>query len=545
MPGFTSQPAARRGVIRASAFGAAIALLLTVAGCASADSTPATIKIKTGEAPSQDVIMLPGNFELLLDRALAQLPGLAEDALERSGVPGMAIAVVHGDETVFAEGYGVTEIGTDTPITADTVFQVASVSKSLSSTGVAAAIAESDGALSWTTPVHELLPDFQFSDPTVTELATIGDTFSHRTGLATGAGDDLEDLGFDRETIFEKLKLQPLDPFRSSYHYSNFGLTVGAEAVAASRGQAWDELMDELVFEPLDMTSSSARHDDFIAHDDRAHLHALEDGEFVAKYDRDPDAQAPAGGVSSTVNDLAKWMRMMLAGGEYDGAQIVDADAIAAAVTPQIVSGTGPGITARPGHYGFGFNTAPAVSGRMAISHSGAFSLGAGTNYQFIPELNLGIIVLTNGAPVGAAEAVAAEFMDIVQYRETPRDWVSDAAGFFAPYTAPSGDLVDETRPTNPSEPPALDTLAGTYESDYFGTMIVENVGGALRGKLGPTANVILDFENWDGSTFEYSPTSESAPAGSKASAVFAEDGSSVVLTSFDAQGLGTWKHVS
>lgn len=531
---------------RTTAVGAVAILALLMSSCTSAAPIePSTISVLRGDTPSQDVVALPQNFDDLLKQAIDQLPTLASDALEQSGVPGMSVAVVHGGKTIFAQGFGVREVGTEDQITPDTVFQVASVSKSLSATGVAGAIAESDGQLSWQTPIHDLLPQFQFKDPTVTELATVGDAFSHRTGLFTGAGDDLEDLGFNRATIFEKLRLQPLDPFRSSYHYSNFGLTIGAEAVAASRGEAWDELMDELVFKPLEMSSTSARHDDFLAHDDRALLHALENGKFVAKYDRNPDPQAPAGGVSSTANDLAKWMLMVLAEGESNGTQLVDSAALAEAMTPQIVSSKGPTITARPGHYGFGFNASPQVSGRMAISHSGAFALGAGTNYQLIPELDLGIVVLTNGAPVGVAEAVATEFTDLVQYGKITRDWVTDAAGFFAPYTAPSGDLVDATKPTDAVAAPPSDQLVGKYHSDYFGVLLIEERNGALEARLGPTGNVTLALEEWNGSTFAYAPLSESAPAGSLASAVFSDDGSTVTLTSFDAQGLGTFTKVA
>lgn len=536
-----SDPSRRTNRLRITSLGALVALATLVSGCAA---TAQTIGVQQGDFLSQDVVAPPGDLEQLIDRAIAELPKLATDVLEQSGVPGMAVAVVHNGKTVFAKGYGTREADTDSPADADTVFQIASVSKSLSATGVAAAIADSDGTLSWDTPIHELLPDFRFEDPIVTELATVGDAFSHRTGLATGAGDDLEDLGFDRATILEKLRLQPLSPFRSSYHYSNFGLTVGAEAVAASRGEAWEDLMDELVFSPLEMTSTSARHADFLAHDNRALLHALEGGEFVAKYDRTPDAEAPAGGVSSSVNDLAKWMRLLLSDGTIDGKQVVDPDALAAAMTPQIISGTGPRIAARPGHYGFGFNASPQVSGRMTISHSGAFALGAGTNFQVIPELDLGIVVLTNGAPVGAAESVSAEFLDLVQYGAVTRDWVTDTAGFLAPYTAPIGDLVGETRPPNPAAPPSLELLAGTYQSDYFGTLTVDVENERLVGRLGPTGNVILEFNEWDGTAFEYSPRSENAPDGSRASAVFAADGSTVVLTSFNAQNLATWVRV-
>lgn len=522
--------------------GTLTALGLALSGCTPAETAAEpTTTVVPGATPNLDVLALPGELEAQIAKAVDELPAFAQHALEQSEVPGMAIAVVHGDKTVFAEGFGVLEAGKPGEVTPDTVFQIASLSKPLSATGVSAAIGASDGELSWQTRLEDLLPGFAFSDPAVTEAATIGDAFSHRTGLATGAGDDLEDIGYDRETILERLRLQPLDAFRSSYHYSNFGLTVGAEAVAASRGENWETLMDELVFAPLGMDSTSARHDDYLAHADRARLHALENGEFVAAYDRDPDPQSPAGGVSSTANDLTHWLRMLLAGGTFEGERIADADALDAAMSAQIVSGTGPDAAGRPAHYGFGFNASPQVSGRMAISHSGAFALGGATNFQIVPDLDLGIVVLTNGAPVGLPEAVTAHFLDVVQYGSSARDWVTDARGFFAAYTEPSGDLVGEKRPGSPAAPPAAETLAGTYDSDYFGPLVVESSADGLLARLGPNGQTVLELQPWDGTTYAYAPSSESAPYGSLASAVFAEDGASVQLTSFDAQHLGTW----
>ncbi len=546
----TGGRAATRSVVASLAVGA---LLLT--GCANLMSPPApeTLEIVTGAQPGLDAVALPGERDELVASALEQLPALAADALERSGVPGLAIAVVYEDEVVFAEGFGVREAGTDLKVDPDTVFQVASVSKSLSATAVAAAVSEGD--VTWDTPIHDHLPEFAFSDPIVTGLATIGDAFSHRTGLYTGAGDDLEDLGFDRDTILDRLRLQPLDAFRSSYNYSNFGLTVGAEAVATARGQEWAELMQQLVFEPIGMISSSARHDDFLARDDRALLHAYIDGEFVAAYDRDPDPEAPAGGVSSTVNDLAQWMRVLLAGGSLGGEQIVDQAALVEAMSPQIVTSHAATGAERPSHYGHGFNANPQVSGRMSVSHSGAFVLGAATNFQVVPELELGIVALSNGAPVGMPEAVTASFLDLVQYGQVTRDWIADYGAAFAAYTEPLGDLVGVDRPADPVAAPSDEQIVGTYTSPYFGTATVQREGDELTVRLGPDGGIALMLDEWSGATFAYAPSSESAPWGSLASAVFgfgaggsdADSGSggeaatTLALTSFDERGLGTF----
>lgn len=525
----------------------AAAVSLGLCGCTAGGNTAAP-EVLPGKDPGQDVLALPENG---VDAAVEQLPGIVEDVLERTGVPGMSVAVVHDGEVLFAEGFGVREIGTDKAVNADTVFQLASLSKPLSATAVAAAIGRSGGNLGWDTPIHTLLPGFEYSDDAVTGLATVGDAFSHRTGLATGAGDDLEDIGYGREVILDRLRLQPLDAFRTSYHYSNYGLTVGAEGVAESRGQSWDALMDELVFGPIGMESSSARHSDYLARDNRALLHAKIDGKFVAAYDRNPDPQAPAGGVSSTVKDLARWMNVLIHGGELESdggtSRIADAEALAEAMSPQIVSNSPQKDGERPSHYGHGFNANPLLSGRMAYSHSGAFVLGAGTAVQLVPQLGLGIVALGNGAPVGAPESVTSQFMDIVQFGEPTRDWTGDLGGFFAALLDPVGDLVGKDRPAGAAEPRDVQELVGTYTSPYFGELTVEDRGAALGGglvaRLGPNGVTEIELRPWDGDTYAYVPTGENAPYGSHASATFDRTGGSVsvVLQSFNGTGLGVW----
>ncbi|WP_423494211.1 serine hydrolase [Microbacterium esteraromaticum] len=537
----------RRKSVRAGAAGAVALGMLVLSACSGETSSPVD-GVVLGTQPNADVLALPQGetSEQRIAEALEELPDIAERVLAETDVPGMSIAVVHGDDTVYSQGFGVREIGADEPVTPDTVFQIASLSKPLSATGVAAAIAESESYLDWQTPIRDLMPGVFFSDPVAAQSATVGDAFSHRTGMFTGTGDDLEDIGYDRDEILQRLQLNPLDVFRDSYHYSNFGLTVGAEAVAVSRGQTWEELMDELVFEPLGMDSSSARHDDYLSRTDRAVLHAKIDGAFTPRYDRDPDAQAPAGGVSSTANDLALWMRVLLAEGESDQMSI-DADALREAMSPQVISGGGNDLAVRPSHYGFGFNASPLLSGRMAYSHSGAFVLGAGTAFQVVPDLDLGIVVLTNGAPVGAAESVIAEFTDLVQFGFVTRDWTADFGGVFAGYLTPIGDLAGSEAPGGAALPDEADALTGRYTNDYFGDMEIVAVGDGLVARIGPGGVTEMALQPWDEERMAYAPENENAPYGSLASAwVTHEDGGvQLRLDTFDTRGLGTWTKTS
>ena len=135
---------------------------------------------------------------------------------------------------------------------ADTVFQLASVSKPLAST--VAAVAVGRKAISWTDPVIKHSPGFALKDPYVTRNATVADLLSHQGGLHTGAGDLLEDLGFDQSYILSHLNQQPLDSFRASYNYSNFGYTAGAMAAADAMKMPWADLADEVLFKPLGMS---------------------------------------------------------------------------------------------------------------------------------------------------------------------------------------------------------------------------------------------------------------------------------------------------
>ena len=429
----------RRRQRRVPSVAAAVAVALVAVGV-SACSDPAQPVIVTGAIPSADALRAPPGG---LDEALAELPGLAETMLDDSGVPGMAVAVVQGDKTVFADGFGVKRLGSDDPVDADTVFQIASVSKSLGATVVATQVAKE--VVTWDTPVSELMPRFELADPYITEHATVGDFYSHRSGLPPAAGDDLEDIGWDREYVLSHLVHEPLVPFREVYNYASFGMTVGAEAVAEAAGTSWEDLSERELYEPLGMTSTSSRYEDFLAQQNRATIHAKIGDSFEARYERDPDEQSPAGGVSSNVNDLAKWMRLILADGEFDGQQLIDPSALLPAIGAQMISSHTTAPTQRPAQSGFGFNVGVQPSGRVSLSHSGAFVLGAATNFQMLPDADVGIIVLTNAGPIGAAEALASEFMDLVQYGSIIRDWRTDYATLLAHYHLPVGDLVDGT----------------------------------------------------------------------------------------------------
>ena len=266
-PNILSASPALRGTALAIAWCAGLGLC--VAPAAAEDAAKPLLK-----AP---VVPVPPLFtEAAIDKATAALDGIVEDAMKRTGMPGVAVGVVYKDKVIYAKGFGVRELGKPGAIDPDTVFLLASVSKPIASTIVAKLVG--DGVVKWDDPAKLHNPAFALNDPYVTEHATLADLLSHRSGLRTGSGDLLEDLGFDRDYILSHLDQQPLDPFRATYHYSNFGYTAGGIAAAVAAGKSWEDLADEVLFKPAGMTTASYRHADYLANKDRAHIHAAPEG---------------------------------------------------------------------------------------------------------------------------------------------------------------------------------------------------------------------------------------------------------------------------
>jgi CubicO group peptidase (beta-lactamase class C family) len=309
-------------------------------------------------------------------------------ARRRSAATLLTVGVVAALAVACTNDDGVSEAGTDRRVTPETVFQIASLSKPIGATAVAAVVGRGD--IAWDQPVATELPDLQLSSEYVTQNATVADFYSHRSGLPgdTG-GNDLELIGFDQGSIIPRLRELPLAPFRATYSYSNFGLTIGGLAAAAAYGTPFAQMAEEVLFTPAGMTSTSFSHDEFLTRPDTARLHVLRDGAFTTGFERDADAQAPAGGASSNVVDLNRWMLLQLDSGQLDGEQIVDAEALAETKRSHINRSPAAEVDRPIAGYGLGWNLDQAVVEPSLVewSHSGAFIAGAGTAHSLFPPV--------------------------------------------------------------------------------------------------------------------------------------------------------------
>jgi CubicO group peptidase (beta-lactamase class C family) len=486
----------------------------------------------------------PARAELTREQVLAAVPELqrmAQSVIDRGGVPGLSVAVVFDDEVVYLGGFGHREIGRPETVDPDTVFQIASCSKPISSSVVAALV--SQGNLSWDTRIADIDPEFQLHDAYPSQQVTVADLFAHRSGLPGDAGNELEEIGYERATILHRLRLvTPASSFRADYSYSNFGLTEGASAAARAAGLSWEDAADQFLIRPLGMPSTSYRHADFLARTNRAALHvpiASIAGAWQATVKRDPDPQAPAGGVSSNARDLAQWMRLELGAGVFNGKRLIDTEAIARTHAP--VTWRGPdSVSHAPAFYALGWNLSYSPRG-VIWGHSGAFSAGARSVVELLPEARLGIMVLANAFPSGVPEGLAESFIDLATTGHLSRDWLTAWHEVFASLFDP-GRAQFGVPPDDPAPALELSAYAGRYANAYVGNATVTEQDGALTLSLGPNGNATYILRHFQRDVFSYSPSPEMPDLLVPATFQIGPDGraSQVTLDSVNGVGLGT-----
>ena len=461
---------------------------------------------------------------------MSRLDSLVPQLMERTGVPGVAVSVAYRGKTVYAKGFGVRKMGESAPVDADTVFQLASLSKPIGATVMAGQMRGSlvNRQIGWDTPIQTMMPGFElaYPDNLTNSRLTLGNLYSHRSGLRDHTGDQLEEVGYSRDEILKRLRYATLDSY-GSYAYTNFGITAAAQAMAQARDTDWATLSEKTLYEPLGMKSTSSRFEDFATRANRAwgHVQIGVDynsyGASPARYTvqnppRQPDAQSPAGGVSSSAADMARWMTLVLNKGQWGGQPLISAASLKQAMTAQ------PG-----GKYGYGFNAGPDPQQHASVSHSGAFLMGAHTAFVLWPEADLGITVLTNAQPRGLAEAIALTFgedaLGVAVGNSPGTDWLASLQESFRDQYKPEGrQLVGKTPPAPPVPAQPLASYAGRYTNAYYGDVLVEvnKAGSGLRLTMGP-AKVDYVLRHWDASLFAFDIESENAPHGSVSAVQF------------------------
>jgi CubicO group peptidase (beta-lactamase class C family) len=435
------------------------------------------------------VLLLAFNANSFAQISEKQIDELVEKTIRNFDVPGISVAIVKDGKIIHAKGYGVKSILTKEKVDANTLFGIASNSKAFTSAALAMLVDQ--GKIKWDDKVIKYLPNFKMYNEYVTNEFTIRDLLTHRSGLGLGAGDLMFWPGgadFTPKDVVENLQyLKPVSAFRTKYDYDNLLYIVAGEVIQKVSGKSWCDFIEERIMKPLEMNNSAAS---FVRLKDTTNViapHVPTDGKLkvVSRYqDQIFDAAA---GIYSSVNDLSKWMIMQLQNGKYGPEKQYsmfsekEQNEMWQLQTIIPSNARAPYNTHFSG-YGLGWFLSD-VKGYKQVSHSGGLE-GIVTQVTLFPELNLGIVVLTNQQSGAAFSAITNTIKDsylgipyadyVELYAKREKDNISK--------TDKETDEVWATVAKNKKENLKIDlkNYTGTFKDDWFGSILISEKKGKL-----------------------------------------------------------------
>ncbi|HET8837401.1 MAG TPA: serine hydrolase [Flavobacteriaceae bacterium] len=437
-----------------------------------------------------------------------QIDSLVSKTMETFNVPGVAVAVIKDGEMVHLEGYGVRSAEKGGKVDENTLFGVASNTKAFTSAAIAKLVDQ--GKITWDTKVTEIIPEFQLASPYLTNEITVRDLLSHRTGLGLGAGDLMvfpaNNTLTEDELIHNLRYLEPVSSLRSEFHYNNLMFLVAGEIVERVSGMPYEKFIKENFMNPLEMDRTVVNYKNSKDHSNEITGHVPVDGKLLPVGLSFTDPANSAAGIWSSAADMSKWVEAQLHHGKY-GENLSDSLFSKKAqhemwqmqtIIPR--GGKGPYNTHFSG-YGLGWFVSD-VNGYKEVTHSGGL-LGIVTKVLMIPELNLGIIVLTNQQSGAAFSAIANSIKDGYLGVE-PRDWNSLYQNAMAKREEDAQKVVDaawQTMRENKTVA-SLDNYTGTFNDPWFGNISIFKKNGKLYFRAENAKGLTGELFYYKGNTF-------------------------------------------
>lgn len=419
--------------------------------------------LTVGTVPSADAreesLLVPAGFD-----------DYVAEVMSDWNVPGVGVAISRAGDSL-ERSFGVREAHRPAPVDGDTMFMVASVSKTF--TAAAVAVLVDQGKIAWDDPVQRHLPQLALGDPWVSANVTIRDLLGMRSGIATD-GDWLEEVPFaTSKTLLKRAKyLGQARPFRSGFEYNNYNYTILGELIERVSGLTWNAFVKKHLLEPLGLRNTQPTAQDFIPVEHLAPggevalprgpvgygalvapfqnvvarhamhpafsrslaAHADELHNTIAPYAR--FSVDPSTSVFSSTHDLHRWARMWRGLGEVDGVRVVSEKAMSEMRRYQSLgqdetfepySAPAKRIAARKlAQFGYGLGLQLGRYGEQAYAgHSGG-DIGAGAHLYVFPETGTAIVVLTNNSLYGggsyAASAILYRVLDHL-FGYPQKDW--------------------------------------------------------------------------------------------------------------------------
>lgn len=336
-----------------------------------------------------------------------------EKTLRDWNTPGACVGIVVKDKLVFAKGYGYRDYGKQLPVTANTLYQIASNTKLF--TTVAAGLLVEEGKLEWDLPVKNYVPSIKFYNADLDNSVTLRDMLSHRTGISR------HDMiwyksDFSRKDLFERLKyLEPSQPMRTGFLYNNLMYVGAGYIIELLSGKTWEQFVRERIFQPLDMRRTYFTVSEMVADPDHG-VPFNEKRDTTILYEipiyEDKQAVGPAGSIISNINDMSKWLIALMNGGRYEGKQVIPEAVLKATLEPSIaMPNTGlenKGYREMLNNvYGMGRWTG-VYRGHLLADHGGDLP-GFHSQISMMPTDSIGVIVFVIGDQ-------SAPLYDIITY---------------------------------------------------------------------------------------------------------------------------------
>jgi CubicO group peptidase (beta-lactamase class C family) len=406
------------------------------------------------------------------------LPGFVDKLMAEWHVPGAAIGVVKDGKIICLRGFGYRDLENRLKADEKTLFCIGSCTKAF--TALSAALLVDEGKLDWDTPIIEYLPDFRLYDQYATAHATIRDLLCHRTGVASH--DELwKKSPFSREELFKRLRyLQPIGEFRNTFEYSNIMSAAAGYIVGRINGSTWEQFIEERILLPLGMERTRFSIGQAESDGNFAHPYGWSNNmKFERVWYHVMDEIAPAGGITTCVEDMCKWLLLHLNHGKYGEKILVSEKNIEETHKPQVIC-WGEGADREPfGAYGLGW-VYSLYYGHRSLSHDGG-TRGYQAVVQLLPEEKLGFVFVSNayGHDVDyiVINTLIERFLGIkeVDWNEHYKDAIAKST------QEEKTEKKEKDSPqkwTVPGE--LLGKLAGVYEHPGYGTATVALKDGEL-----------------------------------------------------------------
>lgn len=433
-------------------------------------------------------------------KILTQLDGKAEEFLDLLKVPGAAIGVVVEDELVYAKAFGKRNVAEDLPVTTSTLFPIGSATKSFTSFLTGQLVDE--GVMDWDEPIVEYLPGFKLANPFTTYEITARDYLTHISGYSRHDVSWYGDV-FPRDEMLRKLRhLEPAYGFREHFCYQNLGYMVVGHAAEKLLNKSWEDIIDEYILHPLEMYDTTG---DLSAYQ-ASNNHALgyRDTELGLTCTPFIDAYTigPAGSLNSNIDDMVKWLQMLVKKGD----RLIQRKTFDELIKPQVVSNIilngryGVEDLVMMETYGLGWFVM-TYRGHEAVIHGGNID-GFSSNTCFFPKENIGIVVLTNKNNTPLPYVLGCIAADLA-LGIAPIDWAErlghfkdyDAEFYFIDSTAKKAGQIEGTTTTHP-----LRDFTGVYDNAGYGQIEFKVENDRLEGLF---HSMPVKFDHWHYDTFE------------------------------------------